>query len=143
MFSIMGIVSLITGLIPVATQIGHLWQSSAGFGAIASAILKSTALKDLEAFGAAMWPNADAAIQKVLAAIHLGYPDATKWIQTSLNTIQATGYIKFGDSLLTDGKFGPKTFAAVVVLQAKLGLKATGAVADAEYAAINKLTGAA
>jgi hypothetical protein len=39
--------------------------------------------------------------------------------------------------------FGPKTFAAVVVLQAKAGLPVTGAIAEAEYAVINKLIGAA
>jgi peptidoglycan hydrolase-like protein with peptidoglycan-binding domain len=143
MMSIMAIVSLVSGLIPIATQIGQLWQSSAGFGAIATAILKSPALKSLEEFGASLFTSADKKIQAVLAAIHLGYPESTKWAQTALNTIQTTGYIAFGAPLIVDGMFGPKTFAAVVVLQAKAGLPVTGAIAEAEYAVINKLIGAA
>jgi peptidoglycan hydrolase-like protein with peptidoglycan-binding domain len=139
MMSIMAIVSLISGLIPIATEIGHLWENSAGFGAIATAIMKSPALKALEEFGASLFPSADKKIQAVLAAIHLGYPESTKWVQTSLNAIEKTGFIKFGDPLVVDGQFGPKTFAAVVVLQAKLGLHVTGAVAEVEYTAINKL----
>lgn len=135
------ILSIITGLLPIAQKIGSLWESSAGFGAILNEIAKSPALAQLEAIGAELWPAAEKTVQKVLAAIHLGYPTATKWIQTSLNAIQLTGYIHFGAPLAVDGLFGPKTFAAVVVLQAKLGLPATGAVAQAEYDAINKLTG--
>ena len=141
MLSIMAIVSLVSGLIPIATQIGQLWESSAGFGAIATAIMKSPALKSLEDFGAALFPSAAKAIQPVLAAIHLGYPQSTTWAQTALNAIQATGFISFGTPLVVDGQFGPKTFAAVVVLQAKLGLPVTGAIAEAEYTAINKLIG--
>jgi len=139
MMSIMSIVSLVSGLIPIATQIGQLWQSSAGFGAIANAIMKSPALKSLEEFGASLFPSADKKIQAVLAAVHLGYPESTKWAQTSLNIIQTTGFITFGTPLVVDGMFGSKTFAAVVVLQAKLGLPVTGAIAEAEYTAINKL----
>ena len=138
---IMTLVSLLTGLIPLATKIGALWEGSAGFGKIADLLASAspTLLKTLQQVGAAMFPSVDAQAQKVLAAIHLGYPEATKWVQASLNAIQATGYIHYGDPLVIDGDFGPKTFAAVVTLQAKLGLKATGAVTAAEYEAINKL----
>ena len=139
--NILGILSLVTGLLPLATQIGQLWENSAGFAKIAATLLNSPALKSLEEVGAAMFPGVDKAIQTVLAALHLAYPQSTKWIQTSLNAIQSLGVIKFGDPLVVDGLFGPKTFAAVVVLQAHLGLKVTGAVTDLEYAAINKLLG--
>jgi peptidoglycan hydrolase-like protein with peptidoglycan-binding domain len=135
--NMIAILSLVAGLVPVATQIGQLWQSSAGFAAIAKLI--PSALTELEMVGAAIWPAADKGLQKVLAAIHLAAPQSTQWIQTSLNTIQATGYITFGAPLLVDGIFGNKTFAAVVVLQAKVGLKPTGAVAALEYNAINAL----
>jgi lysozyme family protein len=101
--------------------------------------MSSPALKSLEQFGAELFPSVDKGIQKVLAAIHLGYPQATKWIQTSLNTLQALHFISFGDPLVVDGVFGPKTFAAVVVLQAKAGLKTTGAVTEGEYAVINRV----
>jgi peptidoglycan hydrolase-like protein with peptidoglycan-binding domain len=137
--NMMAILSLVAGLIPIATKIGQLWQSSAGFSAIAQAIASSSAITELESVGAAIWPAADKAVQKVLAAIHLAAPQSTQWAQTSLNTIQAAGVISFGAPLVVDGVFGPKTFAAVVVLQAKVGLKPTGAVADAEYKAINAL----
>jgi peptidoglycan hydrolase-like protein with peptidoglycan-binding domain len=133
------IVSLFSTLLPIVSQVAQLWKTSAGFGAIAKVILTSPAAADLAAVGAAMFPAADKAIQAVLAAIHLGVPDATKWVQGGLNAAQNLGFIKFGPGLVVDGHFGPKTFAAVVVLQAKLKLPATGAVADAEYAALNLL----
>jgi len=137
----MMLVSLFTGLLPVVKKIGEAWEASAGFGKIGEIIatVPPSTLKTLEQAGAALFPSADKAVQKILAAIHLGYPDSTKWLQTALNKIQGTGYIHFGDPLAVDGDFGPKTFAAVVTLQAKLGLKATGAVTAAEYEAINKL----
>lgn len=139
MFSLTSVISLITGLIPLAQKIGQIWESSGGFAAIAREIMGSPALKSLEEIGAQLFPLAAKEVQKVLAAIHLGYPTATKWLQQSLNALERAGVINFGDPLKEDGIFGPKTFAAVVVLQAKAGIKPTGAVADAEYAAINSL----
>ncbi len=139
MFSILNIVSLFAGLLPIATQIGKLWESSAGFGEIAKVLANSSATKDLETWGASMFPAVAKSVQNVLAALHLGYPQSTAWIQKALNAGQSLGYIHFGDPLQVDGKFGQMTYAAVVVLQAKLGLKATGAVQDAEYKALNLL----
>jgi hypothetical protein len=135
----MNVVSLVAGLLPLVQKIAALWQNSAGFSAIASAILDSPALKDFEAAGVALFPAAEKKIQAVLAAIHIGVPDATKWVQTALNAAQTAGYIHFGDPLEVDGEWGLKTFAAVVVLQAKLGIKVTGAVTDLEYKALNLL----
>jgi peptidoglycan hydrolase-like protein with peptidoglycan-binding domain len=131
------IVSLVSTFLPIVTQVAQLWKTSAGFSAIAKVIMASPAAADLVALGAAMFPSAEKSIQAVLAAIHLGVPDATKWVQTALNAAEKIGYINFGSALVVDGKFGPKTFAAVVLLQSKLGVQATGAVADAEYAALN------
>lgn len=135
------IISLITGIIPLATQIGKAWEASSGFGKIAGILnaLSMPAAKSLEEIGAEMFPKAAAAVQKVLAAIHLGYPTATKWIQTALNAGQSLGYISFGAPLVVDGIFGPKTMAAVEALQTKLGVSANGAVTEAEYAALNLL----
>jgi peptidoglycan hydrolase-like protein with peptidoglycan-binding domain len=131
------IVSLISTFLPIVSQVAQLWKSSAGFNAIAKVIMASPAAADLVAVGAAMFPAAAREIQAVLAAIHLGVPDATKWVQTALNAAEKIGYLSFGPALAVDGKFGPKTFAAVVLLQSKLGVHATGAVASAEYAALN------
>jgi peptidoglycan hydrolase-like protein with peptidoglycan-binding domain len=131
------IVSLFSTFLPLIPQITHLWQTSAGFDAIAKVIASSPAAADLAAVGAALFPGAEKSIQAVLAAIHLGVPEATKWVQTALNAAQKIGFINFGPALVLDGKFGPKTFAAVVVLQSKLGVHVTGAVAGAEYAALN------
>lgn len=133
------IITLVTGLIPIAAQIAQLWQSSAGFPAIAKVIAGSSIAKDLATLGAQLFPSAAKSVQAVLAAIHLGVPEATKWAQGALNTAQTMGYIKFGPALVVDGKFGQKTFAAVVVLQAKLGVPTTGGIADTEYAALNLL----
>lgn len=133
------IITLITGLIPLATQIGQVWEQSGGFNKIAGILnaLSSPAAKSLEQIGAQMFPKAAAAVQKVLAAIHLGYPQATKWVQVALNAAQSVGYIHFGAPLVEDGIFGRKTMAAVAALQAKLGVKATSAVTEVEYAALN------
>ncbi len=131
------IVSLFSTFLPLIPQITQLWQSSSGFPAIAKVISASPAAADLAHIGAAMFPGADKSIQAVLAAIHLGVPEATKWVQTALNAAQKLGFISFGPALAVDGKFGPKTFAAVVVLQTKLKVTPTGAVATAEYAALN------
>lgn len=131
------IVSLFATFLPIVSQVAALWKSSAGFSAIAKVIMASPAAADLMAVGAAMFPAAAKEIQAVLAAIHLGVPDATKWVQTALNAAEKIGYINFGPALVVDGKFGPKTFAAVILLQLKLGVPTSGAVADAEYAALN------
>lgn len=131
------VVSLFSTLLPIVSQVAQLWKSSAGFPAIAKVILASPAAADLAAVGAALFPAAEKSIQAVLAAIHLGVPDATKWAQIALNKAEQIGFIDFGPALVVDGKFGPKTFAAVVVLQSKLGVHPTGAIADAEYAALN------
>ncbi len=132
------IAQTIMGLIPIAQKIAQLWNSSAGFGKI-DAILTSPELRSLEQIGAAMFPQADKAVQKVLAAIHLGYPDSTKWVQHALNAGQILGFIHFGKPLALDGLFGPLTMAAVAALQTKLGVKVTSAVTDAEYKALNLL----
>lgn len=135
------IVSLVTGLVSLAPQIAQIWEASGGFAKIAAALnaLSSPAAKSLEQIGAQMFPKAAAAVQKVLAAIHLGYPQATKWVQQALNAGQTLGYISFGDPLVVDGVFGRKTMAAVVALQKKLGLPTSGAVTEAEYGALNLL----
>lgn len=132
------ILSAIMGIVELAPKIKALWDSSAGFGKIAQ-LLTSPALRGLEQIGVELFPKADAAVQKVLAAIHLGYPDSTKWVQRALNAGQSLGFIDFGAPLVVDGIFGPKTKAAVAALQAKLGIKITSAVTEAEYAALNLL----
>lgn len=131
------IITVIAGLLPIVAQIAQLWQASAGFPAIAKVIASTPIAQSLETLGAELFPSAAKLIQPVLAAIHLGVPDATKWVQGGLNAAQTMGFIKFGPALVVDGEFGLKTFAAVVVLQARLKVPVTGAVADIEYAALN------
>jgi peptidoglycan hydrolase-like protein with peptidoglycan-binding domain len=133
------IIAAITGLVSLASTIKGLWDSSAGFAAIGHAVSNSPAVKAIEELGASMFPAAAKEIQKVLAAIHLGYPDATKWVQKALNAGETLGFVSFGAPLVVDGIFGPKTMAAVRALQTKLRVPTTGAVADAEYAALNLL----
>lgn len=132
------IISLVTGLLPIVQKIGQLWQSSAGFSKIGE-LLTSPALKGLEEIGAQMFPQVEKSVQKILAAIHLGYPESTKWVQHALNIAQSAGFVNFGAPLRVDGIFGPLTHAAVVALQTKLGVQASGAVTDAEYKALNLL----
>ncbi len=133
------IITAITGLVSLASTIKRLWENSAGFAAIGREVTSSPAARAIEELGAEMFPAAAKEIQKVLAAIHLSYPDATKWAQKALNAGETLGFISFGPPLVVDGIFGPKTMAAVRTLQTKLHVSTTGAVADAEYAALNLL----
>jgi len=138
---ILTIINALIGFLPVAQKVAKLWHDSAGFSAISEAVAGAApaVLKTIDDWAAQMFPSVEAAARRVLGAIHMWAPQSTQWVQTSLNTIQSTGLIHFGDPLVVDGIFGNKTFAAVVVLQTKLGLKITGAVQQAEYDAINKL----
>jgi len=138
---ILAIINALLGFVPFATKIAELWKNSAGFSAIAAEVAHAgpAILKTIDDWAAQQFPAVEAAARRVLGAIHMWAPESTKWVQQSLNTIQTMGVIHFGDPLVVDGIFGNKTFAAVVVLQTKLGLKITGAVQQAEYDAINKL----
>jgi len=133
------IISAITSFMPIAQKIGVLWQSSAGFTKIAEQVVTAApaAIKAIDEWAAQQFPAIEAGARRVLGALHMWVPESTKWVQRALNAAQIMGLIKFGDPLVEDGIFGNKTFAAVVVLQAKLGLKITGAVTDAEYKALN------
>lgn len=132
------ILSAIMGIVELAPKIKAIWDGSGGFAKIL-ALFTSPQLQGLAQLGAQLFPDASKSVQQVLAAIHLGYPDSTKWVQQALNAGQTLGYIHFGDPLVVDGKFGPKTMAAVVALQNKLGIHANGAVTEVEYAALNLL----
>lgn len=132
------IISAVTGLIELAGQIKKLWDSSAGFAAIGKLVAASPEAHAIEELGAAMFPSAVKAVQKILVAIHLGYPDSTRWVQKALNAGQALGFFSFGMPLLVDGLFGPKTMAAVHALQVRLKIDpANSTVQEAEYAALN------
>ncbi len=133
------IISAITSFLPIAQKIAALWQNSAGFTKIADEVASAapSALKMIDEFASQMWPAVEKKAQQVLGALHLWAPQSTRWVQQALNAAQAMGVIHFGDPLAEDGIFGNKTFAAVVVLQNKLGLKITGAVTDLEYKALN------
>ena len=138
---ILTIINALIGFVPIATKVAQLWKNSAGFSAIAGELTSAApaVLKTIDDWAAQMFPAVESAARRVLGAIHMWAPESTQWVQKSLNTIQSTGLIHFGDPLVVDGIFGNKTFAAVVVLQTKLGLKITGAVQQSEYDAINKL----
>lgn len=135
------IVALITGIASLIPQIGQIWEASGGFAKISALLntLTSPQLQSLEALGAQLFPKAAADIQKVLAAIHLGYPTATKWVQQALNAGEALGFVSFGAPLVVDGIIGPKTKAAIAALQTKLGVHVTDAVTEVEYSALNLL----
>lgn len=136
--SLQVIIAAVTGLVGLAAQIKKLWDGSAGFVAIAKVVDASPAVHAIEALGAAVFPNAVKAVQKVLVAIHLGHPDSTRWVQQALNAGMALGFFSFGIPLVVDGAFGPKTMAAVHVLQVKLKIDpANSMVQEAEYAALN------
>ena len=89
--------------------------------------------------GSALFPTLDPVFHAAAAALVHAHPDNTAYVQETLNFINATGYIKLDAPLVVDGSWGPKTKAAVMVLQAKLHVPATGFFVDAEYSALSVL----
>lgn len=86
----------------------------------------------LEDIGAKMFPKAAPALHVVGGAILAFDLDTTKWLQGALNQV-------VGTSLVVDGKYGPRTAAAVEAFQVKYGLVVDGLAGNVTRAAINAL----
>jgi peptidoglycan hydrolase-like protein with peptidoglycan-binding domain len=135
------LISLIPALVQLIPTITSLWTRSSGNGLtkIAAVVQQTPIAKTLADIGAAMFPTLSPELHAAAAALVHAHPDNTAYVQDTLNFIQSTGYIHFGDPLDVDGSWGPKTKAAVMALQAKLGVPATGFFVDAEYSALSVL----
>lgn len=81
--------------------------------------------------GSQLFPQASPTLQKVGGVIAAFDPNTTKWLQGSLNALLSPS-----PNLTVDGKYGPKTTAAIIQLQTKLGLAPDGIAGQLTQAAI-------
>jgi peptidoglycan hydrolase-like protein with peptidoglycan-binding domain len=138
--------SLLIGILPsllqYAPQVIAVFEGSASANSVAqtAAVVNKLPIADiLTKIGAAQFPKLAPELQAVAAALVHSHTNGTAYAQDALNIIASTGYIKLAAPLKVDGYWGPRTFAAVEVLQTKLGLPATGFLGDAEYSVIGAL----
>lgn len=129
-------------LIQLAPKVISTWNSTASNNGLAkiTAVVQQTPIADVLAeIGAVEFPKLAPELHAAAAALSHLHKDNTAYAQDALNIIASTGYIKLDAPLVVDGKWGPKTKAAVIMLQTKLGMPANGFLADAEYSAISAL----
>jgi peptidoglycan hydrolase-like protein with peptidoglycan-binding domain len=137
--------SLLIGILPsllsLAPKIISIWEGTVdnSLTKVAATIQQTPIADVLAKIGAAMFPKLAPEFQAAAAALVHGHPNGTAYAQDALNIIASTGYINIGASLKVDGYWGPKTKAAVEVLQTKLGMVANGFLGDAEYSVIGAL----
>jgi peptidoglycan hydrolase-like protein with peptidoglycan-binding domain len=133
--------SFVPALVQLIPQIVSAWTRSSGNGIakVAAVVTGTPVAQVLADAGAALFPKLDPVLHAAAAALVHAHPDNTAYVQETLNFIDATGYIKLDAPLKVDGSWGPKTKAAVQVLQAKLGVPSTGFFVDAEYSALSVL----
>lgn len=135
------IAAFVPALVQLIPQIVSAWTRSSGNGiAKVAAVVEQTPIaKTLADIGAALFPTLDPELHAAAAALVNSHPDNTAYVQETLNFISSTGYIKLAAPLKVDGAWGPLTKAGVMMLQAKLGVPATGFFVDAEYSALSVL----
>lgn len=135
------IAAFVPALVQLIPQIVSAWTRSSGNGIakIAAVVEQTPIAKTLADIGAAMFPTLDPELHAAAAALVNSHPDNTAYVQEALNFINSTGYIKLTAPLKVDGAWGPLTKAAVMMLQLKLNVPATGFFVDAEYSALSVL----
>lgn len=90
----------------------------------------------LEKEGAAFFPKAAPALHLAAAVMATFDPTMTKWVQRALNRL-----VTPSPNLVIDGKYGPRTKAAVEALQAGIGLTVDGWAGQITQSAIAKVLG--
>lgn len=88
----------------------------------------------LEEYGGTFFPHVKPELHVAAAAMSVFDPNVTKWLQGSLNVL-----VTPSPNLAVDGLYGPKTRAAVVALQTKLGLTIDEWAGQLTQAAISAL----
>lgn len=138
--------SLLIGILPsllqLAPQIIATWEGTASNNSlvkVAAVVTKTPIANVLAQIGAAQFPKLAPEFQAAAAALVHAHTNGTAYAQDALNIIASTGYIKLAAPLKVDGLWGPRTMAAVEVLQTKLGLPVSGFLGDAEYSVIGAL----
>ena len=89
----------------------------------------------LSQLGSELFPKAAPAIQQIGAAVAAFDPNVVKWIQGALNQVMNAG-------LAVDGKYGPKTTAAVETFQKAHGLVIDGVAGSVTQGLLNSLLSA-
>lgn len=87
----------------------------------------------LEQIGSSMFPKAAPTLHLIGGTIVAFDLDTTKWLQGAINQINGN------TDLVVDGKYGPKTRAAVESLQVKYGLVVDGLAGNITRALINAI----
>ena len=130
-----------------------LLQAAIKYGPLVKGILDEaltnhdvvTKVKEMSAPLASVFANIGASFfPKVAPELHVAAvvtaafdPNITKWVQGSINQL-----VTPSPNLLVDGVYGPRTRAAVEVLQAQLGLTVDGWAGQITQGVIGKLLGA-
>jgi peptidoglycan hydrolase-like protein with peptidoglycan-binding domain len=132
------IIALLPSLVQLVPSIISAWDTSTNAGssgvqAVAAVVSNSTVETELASLGAQMFPSLSPEIQAAAAALSVAHTNNTSWIQSAINLIASTGFVKLAAPLTVDGVVGPQTIAAVEAVQAAAGYPVTGFVADAEY----------
>lgn len=127
---VLAIIQLAAGLAPTVKSI---LDSATGNESIVTKIKEVSAPLAglLETVGGTLFPKAAPALRIAAGAIASFDPDVTKWLQGSLNSL-----LDPSPNLVVDGLYGPKTRAAVELLQAKYGLRIDGWAGSLTQAAI-------
>lgn len=128
--NILAIIQLAASLAPTVKSI---LDAASGNESIVTKIKEVSApLADiLETVGEMLFPKAAPALRVAAGAMAAFDPDVTKWLQGSLNVL-----VEPSPNLAVDGRYGPKTRAAVEQLQTKLGLRVDGWAGSLTQAAI-------
>ncbi len=131
------ILSLVSTAVQVLPQIQTLFKG--GVANVTPATVSAT-LPQLEPLlaqlGSLISPNAEAAVHATVGAVAaFASGNTVAGMQGALNAYLANtpGFV----ALKVDGKYGPKTAAAVVMAQTKAGIKADGWFGQATAAALN------
>ena len=137
------VVQLIAGLIGLIPQIISVWNASPqkGLEGVGRVVANTPVIGQLTELGSTLFPKLSPTLHAAAAALVVSHPDNTSWVQSAINILGASGYVTLVAPLAVDGIYGPKTKAAVELVQEKLGLPTTGFVADIEYNAISALLG--
>ncbi len=135
------IITLISTLVGLVPEIIKAWDTSPSKGVegVVRVVTNTPIASTLAELGAQLFPKLSPELHAAAAALVVSHPNNTSWIQSAINVLASTGYITLTAQLAVDGIYGPKTKAAVELVQARLGFAGTGFVADMEYNAIAAL----
>ncbi len=135
------IITLIANLVSLVPSILKAWDISPAKGVegVTRVVENTPIAADLANLGAALFPKLSPTLHAAAAALVIAHPNNTSWVQSALNVLASTGYITLTTRLAVDGVYGPKTKAAVELVQAKLQFAVNGFVGDVEYNAIAAL----